>query len=82
MIADPLSRAQTLIEKISDLPLERIAEVEDFVDFIRQRHQDQGLTFVAAGASSPAFAAVWDNAEDAAYDTLRGQPIVGLEDVT
>lgn len=70
MAANAPFRAQTLIEKISGLPLERIAEVEDFVDFIRQRDQDQGLTRAAAGVSGPAFAAVWDNPEDAAYDAL------------
>ena len=70
MTANAPLRAQALIEKISDLPLERIAEVEDFVDFIRQRDLDKGLTRAAARASTPAFAAVWDNPEDAAYDAL------------
>lgn len=30
---------QTLVEKIRSLPPERIAEVEDFVDFLKQRAQ-------------------------------------------
>lgn len=29
--------AQTLLEKIQSLPTDRIAEVEDFVDFLRER---------------------------------------------
>ena len=70
MAANASSRAKALIEKISDLPLERIAEVEDFVDFIRQRDQGQGLTRAAATVSAPAFALIWDNPEDAAYDAL------------
>lgn len=70
MAANASSRAKALIQKISDLPLERIAEVEDFVDFIRQRDQDRGLTRAAAEVSSLAFAAMWRNPEDAAYDTI------------
>jgi hypothetical protein len=70
MAANAPLRAQALIDKISDLPPERIVEVEDFVDFIRQRDQDKGLTRAAANASAGAFAAVWDNPEDAAYDAL------------
>lgn len=30
---------QNLVEKIRSLPAERIAEVEDFVDFLKQRTQ-------------------------------------------
>jgi len=70
MAANASPRAQTLIEKISDLPPDRIAEVEDFVDFIRQRDMDRSLARAAAEASAPAFALVWDNPEDAAYDAL------------
>ncbi len=70
MVANAPLRAQALIEKISVLPPERISEVEDFVDFIRQRDQDQSLTRAAANVSAPAFAAVWDNTDDAAYDAL------------
>jgi len=36
-MATPLQNAQSLIEKIQSLPTERIAEVEDFVDFLRER---------------------------------------------
>lgn len=63
-------QAQALVEKLADLSLARLAEVEDFVDSLRQRDQDQTLTRVAAAASAPAFAAVWSNSEDDAYDAL------------
>lgn len=33
----PAHSAQALMEKIQSLPTERIAEVEDFVDFLRER---------------------------------------------
>jgi hypothetical protein len=37
-----------LLEKISRLPPERVAEVEDFVDFIAQRDTDRELVRAAA----------------------------------
>jgi len=61
---------EALIHKISVLPSERIAEVEDFVDFIGQREQEHSLARAAATASAPAFAAVWNNPEDDVYDAL------------
>ena len=33
----PAQSAQALMEKIQSLPTDRIAEVEDFVDFLRER---------------------------------------------
>ena len=64
------NHADGLIEKIRALPAERIAEVEDFVDFIRLREQERALTRAAAAASAPAFAAIWNNRDDDAYDAL------------
>ena len=61
---------RALPEKIAALPVERIAEVEDFVDFLRLRDQGRALARAASAASAPAFAAVWENPEDAAYDAL------------
>lgn len=61
---------QGLIEKIRALPEERIAEVEDFVDFIRLREQERALTRAASAASAPAFAAIWNNPDNDAYDAL------------
>jgi hypothetical protein len=57
-----------LLEKIKQLPPRRVAEVEDFVDFLRAREAEQRLTSAAAKASEPSFAAAWSN--DAAYDRL------------
>ncbi len=58
-----------LIDKLKELPPQRLAEVEDFVDFLRTR-DERGLTLAATQASEPSFAKVWDNDEDAAYDRL------------
>ena len=60
---------ETLIQKIRSLPPERVAEVEDFVDFLTARDQDRHLT-AAARLSEDAFRAVWDNFDDAEYDRL------------
>ena len=35
----PVHNAQSLLEKIQSLPTDRIAEVEDFVDFLKTRAQ-------------------------------------------
>ena len=59
-----------LIAKIKELPAERIAEIDDFVDFIRLRERQSALTRAATAASAPAFERVWDNPEDDAYDAL------------
>jgi len=61
---------QTLIEKIRTLPPERIAEVEDFVDFLRRRDEDRLLVRAASKLSENAFQKVWDNPDDAEYDRL------------
>ena len=61
---------QALLEKLKALPPERVAEVEDFVDFLRTRGDAQQLTRSAAKAAEPAFEKIWDNPDDAAYDRL------------
>ncbi len=61
---------KALIDKISELPEDRIAEIEDFVDFIREREAHRSLVRAAAVLSAPAFARVWDNPEDDVYNDL------------
>ena len=58
-----------LLEKIKALPPDKIAEVVDFVDFLALR-DDHLLVEAAARTSEPAFAAVWNNPDDAEYDNL------------
>lgn len=59
-----------LVDKLETLPPERIAEIEDFIDFIKQRDQDRQLTRAAAKTAERSFAKVWDNPDDAVYDQL------------
>ena len=47
-----------------------MAEVEDFVDFLRTRGDAQQLTRTAASAAEPGLKKVWDNPDDAAYERL------------
>lgn len=61
---------QVLIEKLKQLPPQRLAEVEDFVDFLRTREDEQRLTQATAKVAEESFAAVWNNDEDAAYDRM------------
>jgi hypothetical protein len=59
---------QSLLEKLKQLPPERVAEVNDFVDVLRTRGNAQKLTPAAARAAEPAFKKVWDNPDDTDYD--------------
>ncbi len=61
---------QILISKIRVLPPERLMEVEDFIDFLRQSGGDRRLRQAATKLSEDAFSTVWDNLEDAEYDRL------------
>jgi hypothetical protein len=65
-----MDRSSNLAEKIQTLRPEEVAEVEDFVEFLRFRGQERGLTRAAASASAAAFEEVWNNPEDEAYDAL------------
>ncbi|PYS23901.1 MAG: toxin-antitoxin system, antitoxin component, Xre family protein [Acidobacteria bacterium] len=58
-----------LIEKIKELPPDKIAEVVNFVDFLAHR-DDRALVEAASKTSEPAFARAWDNPADAEYDNL------------
>jgi len=61
---------EALMEKIRKLPPERVAEVEDFVDFLRERHENRRLVEATTKLSELAFRKVWDNPDDAEYDKL------------
>ncbi len=65
-----MPNAETLLEKIQALPAARIAEIEDFVEFIAVREKEHSLVHAAAEASAPSFSDVWNNPDDDIYDTL------------
>jgi hypothetical protein len=60
--------AQTLLAKIEELPPARVAEVEDFVEFLRQCEMDRRLAQAASKLSERSLAKVWNNVADAVYD--------------
>jgi hypothetical protein len=61
---------QELFHKICMLPPEKVAVVEDFVEFLRLRDEEDGLVRWAGRLSAQSFAKGWDNPEDANYDNL------------
>ena len=63
------AQLETLVEKIKSLPLERQAEVEDFVEFLRFKEEQQ-LKQAALKLAEISFANVWDNPEDSVYDSV------------
>ena len=58
-----------LVEKIRTLSEEKLALVEEFVEFLRAR-EDRQLVRAAGKLSEDAFRKVWDNPDDADYDRL------------
>lgn len=64
------SYTQDLLDKIRALPEDKIAEVADFVEFLRQRAEEQRASAAISKLSEQAFHEVWDNADDAEYDKL------------
>jgi len=54
---------QSILEKVRSLSPDRLAEVEDFVDFLVHRQ-------AAGQVATAAFTRVWDNPADADYDRL------------
>jgi hypothetical protein len=68
-MGNPL-RDQELFEKIRALPDEKVAEVEDFVDFLQHREDDRRLSQAVARLSEDSLRKIWDNPDDADYDRL------------
>ena len=64
------SQLEQVLHKLEHLSPDRLAEVEDFIDFLRQRDQDRRLRQDYACASEASFTKAWDNDDDAVYDSL------------
>lgn len=63
-------QVEHMLEKLEHLSPDRLAEVEDFIDFLSQRDQEKCLRQDYTQASEDAFKKVWDNDDDAIYDSL------------
>lgn len=62
--------AQAILEKLAALPPERLAQVEDFVDFLRTRVAGRAPVTAVAKCSEKALAKVQENEDDGDYDRL------------
>lgn len=60
---------QTL-QYLQALPNEQQQEVIDFVEFLYQREQHKALSHAATQSSQASLATIWNNDDDASYDTL------------
>lgn len=65
-----MRNARNIAERMQSLNEEQLAEVEDFVDFLRFRAQEREILRAATSVSEPAFTAIWSNPEDDVYDAL------------
>ena len=59
-----------LVEKIQQLPAQRLAEVGDFVNSLRAKNEEARFVASVTKVSEPCFASAWDNDEDAVYDRM------------
>lgn len=59
-----------VLAKLRRLPPERVAEVEDFIDFLSSRDRDRPLVRVAQAVSEASLKTIWNNDADADYDRL------------
>ena len=59
-----------LFSKIRKLPPEKVAVIDDFVEFLSHRDEINNLVRAAGELSEKAFQKVWDNPEDDEYDSL------------
>ena len=64
------SYTKDLLDKIRALPPDKIAEVADFVEFLKLKTDEQQAVSAVTTLSERAFANVWDNDDDAEYDKL------------
>ncbi|MBF0487566.1 MAG: toxin-antitoxin system, antitoxin component, Xre family protein [Nitrospirae bacterium] len=64
-----MSAKDTIKSEIDKLPENLLAEVFDYIQFIEMKNEKILLAQNYQELSSPVFAAVWDNDEDAVYDS-------------
>lgn len=65
-----MSIKEALYLEIEKLPDEMIPEIMDYVAFLESKSGKMELAKKTQTLSEPAFAKIWDNEEDAIYDTL------------
>lgn len=61
---------EQMVKKLERLPPERVAEVEDFIDFLNNRDEDRSLVQAALAVSESTLHTAWSSSADADYDRL------------
>lgn len=61
---------RAVLTKLRRLPPERVAEVEDFIDFLVSRDQDRLLVRAALAVAESHLETIWNDDADADYDRL------------
>ncbi len=69
-MATDQNHLEQLMAKLESLPPDRIAEVEDFIDFLKAREQDRLVVNAGQRLAEPVFEDIWNNPDDADYDKL------------
>ena len=69
-IKKPDPRERVLLQKVRSLAPEKVAEVVDFVDFLRERQEDRRLVSDFGRLAAPSLRRVWNNTDDAVYDRV------------
>jgi hypothetical protein len=59
-----------VVEKVRNLSIEQVEQVEQFIDLLNELKLDSQLTLVSTKMSESVFNKVWNNPEDADYDQL------------
>ncbi len=57
--------------EIDKLPEDVLGEVLDFIQFLETKRERDLLTRSSQALSANSFQRIWDNEEDAVYDTVR-----------
>ena len=64
------SQLQHMVTKLQNFTSERLAEVDDFIDFLQKQDQERSLRMDFSKGANTTFHKVWDNEDDAIYDNL------------
>ncbi len=65
-----MSVKEAIKKEIDKLPEDILAEVFDFIQFLESKKEKTLLTKASQKLSEVSFKKVWDNDEDAVYDSL------------
>lgn len=68
--AENMSIKDEIKEEIDKLPDTVLSEVFDFIKFLESRKERETIAKASQSLSEASFQKIWDNEEDAVYDSL------------